>query len=46
VIRPVAELALATMLKLRDEGDALPVAAALFSPLTGLDRQPGLAPAE
>ena len=29
-------LALATMLKLRDEGDALPVAAALFSPLTDL----------
>ena len=29
-------LALATMLKLRDEGDALPAAAALFSPLTDL----------
>ena len=29
-------LALATMLKLRDEGAALPVAAALFSPLTDL----------
>ncbi|MBZ5594233.1 MAG: alpha/beta hydrolase fold domain-containing protein [Acidobacteriia bacterium] len=29
-------LALATLLKLRDEGDALPVAAALFSPLTDL----------
>lgn len=29
-------LALAAMLKLREEGDALPVAAALFSPLTDL----------
>ena len=29
-------LALATMLKLRDEGEALPAAAALFSPLTDL----------
>lgn len=29
-------LALATLLKLRDEGDALPAAAALFSPLTDL----------
>jgi cation diffusion facilitator CzcD-associated flavoprotein CzcO/acetyl esterase/lipase len=29
-------LALATMLQLRDEGDALPAAAALFSPLTDL----------
>lgn len=29
-------LALATMLKLRDEGDALPAAAVLFSPLTDL----------
>jgi acetyl esterase/lipase len=29
-------LALATLLKLRDEGDTLPVAAALFSPLTDL----------
>lgn len=29
-------LALSTMLKLRDEGDALPAAAALFSPMTDL----------
>jgi cation diffusion facilitator CzcD-associated flavoprotein CzcO/acetyl esterase/lipase len=34
-------LALATMLKLRGEGDELPAAAALFSPLTVLDGQGG-----